>query len=61
MVEMRHAAMATRPAVTVTWHHGGTQIDKINVYKKFGIDNQKYPGSKTCFVGTIHVGRAPRD
>lgn len=51
MAEMRHAASGSRPAVMVTWHHGGTQLDKINVYKKYGIDNRKYPGSKTLFVG----------
>jgi predicted dehydrogenase len=52
MIEMRHAALGDRPAVTVIWHHGGTHIDRINVYERYGIDNKKYPGSKTCFVGT---------
>jgi predicted dehydrogenase len=53
MIEMHHAAAGDRPAVTVTWHLGGTHVDKINVYKKFNIDdkNEKYRGSKTCFVG----------
>ncbi len=55
MVDMHHAAVGERGAVTVTWHLG-TQIDgapgkPFNVYKQYNIDNNKYKGSKILFIG----------
>ncbi|MEX2671103.1 MAG: Gfo/Idh/MocA family oxidoreductase [Phycisphaeraceae bacterium] len=51
MAEYRHAATADRPEVTVTWHHGGTHIDIINVFEKYNFSNDDWRGNAILFVG----------
>ncbi|MBI1374733.1 MAG: gfo/Idh/MocA family oxidoreductase [Phycisphaera sp.] len=51
MIEYRFPARGDMPALKMYWHLGGTHIDRIDVYKKFGLTKETWKGNGILFVG----------
>ncbi|MHC4995251.1 MAG: Gfo/Idh/MocA family protein, partial [Planctomycetota bacterium] len=51
MAEYHFAATAKHPDLKITWHLGGTHIDKVNIFEKYGFTNQQWKGAGVLFKG----------
>lgn len=51
MLDFHYPNRGNLPPVKLTWHLGGTHVDKVNVYEKFGFTDKEWKGSGILFKG----------